>query len=318
MISRKLEVMIEAADPYLIHSRGTAITAFFPYVVWRESSGRYEALDMFLCAARASKGYRFMQPWVEPFVAELFNEECSISIKRAAILASPHMPWVYFTYGECLVQLWAAAAWAIPCTDEIGQIVANTLLQIAACNYLLPRIPSGVWLWVDKRPSLPPDCRERRGGSAQDVVRTVRALGSAGTLTPYLLLVWSEWDYIFDLEETYASIREGLGGIWMGQHREDLLQHLDNILGQLDLGLEHLQRHKPDLEEGDIQRMKAEYGKIKEVLLGVDEEATDRLIREDSGSAILFCLLTPADRCRIPLDVHVCDPSPMSVVAGST
>jgi len=318
MIIRKLEAMIRAADPYPIEIRKTAITAFFPYAVLQEQNGRHEALDAFLRVQNAARPYYFMEPWVEPFVATLLNEEGPISAKRAATLTSPHLPWRYFANGEHLVPLWAAAVLAVPYTDKTGQIIADTLLKIAACSPLLPHIPSGMWLWLNKRPSLPPDCTERRWGSAQGVVQTIRALGDVEALTSYLLLVWSEWDYIYGLEEMSASIREDLGGIWMGHHREDLLRRLDYILGQLDRGLEYLRQSKPSLNEEDIQRMKAEYGQLKEVLLEVAREATGTLVREYHIPATLFGLLTPADRCGIPLEIHVCDPPPISLIACLT
>ena len=101
----------------------------------------------------------------------------------------------------------------------------------------------------------------------------------------------------------------------MGHHRDDLLRRLCHILGQLDLGLEYLRQSIPNLSEEDFQLMKAQYGQLKEVLFEVDREVTGTPVRECLISAILFGLLTPADRRRIPLDVHVCNPSPMSVIA---
>jgi len=59
----------------------------------------------------------------------------------------------------------------------------------------------------------------------------------------------------------------------MRDHQEDLLQHLDYVLGQLDLGLEYLQQHKPNLNGGDIQSMKGRYGRLKKILLEVDGQA---------------------------------------------
>jgi len=72
-----------------------------------------------------------------------------------------------------------------------------------------------------------------------------------------------------------TSIREEFSGIRMGQHREDLLQQLDHILGQLDLGLCHLQQYKQSLNEASIQQMKEQYGELKRVLLEVGREAID-------------------------------------------
>ena len=105
-----------------------------------------------------------------------------------------------------------------------------------------------------------------------------------------------------------ASIREDFGGIRMGHHRKDLLQRLDYILGRLDLGLDHLQQYKPRLTERNIQKMKAQYGGLKKVLLEVDG-AVDILIREPLILAILLSLLTltihpghcPVPMCAIPI-----------------
>jgi len=112
--------MIEAADPHQIQSRRTAITAFFPHAVWQEENGRHEALNTFLHAVRASKVDQFMWDWVEPFVATLLNEESPDSMKRAAVLASPHIPWIHLKNDKRLVQLWVAASLVVPYTDDIG------------------------------------------------------------------------------------------------------------------------------------------------------------------------------------------------------
>ena len=68
----------------------------------------------------------------------------------------------------------------------------------------------------------------------------------------------------------------------MGCHREVLVKQLDHILGQLDRGLGHFQKHKPILKEGHIITAKAEYRKLKEVLLEVDREALETLTRMPS------------------------------------
>lgn len=52
-----------------------------------------------------------------------------------------------------------------------------------------------------------------------------------------------------------------------------------------------------------------------EVLLEVDEEVVDTLIREPPRPTVLFGVLTPVERCRIPLDVHVCNSSSVFPVA---
>ena len=97
-----------------------------------------------------------MGAWIEPFVATLLDEEGPISARRAAVLMSSHTPWVDFTNGERLIQLWAAAVLAVPYTHKIGQIVAGVLLKIAGYSPLLPHIPPSMWLLLEKPPFSPP------------------------------------------------------------------------------------------------------------------------------------------------------------------
>ena len=210
-----------------------------------------------------------------PLVVKLLDEENPLSLKRAAILVSPHVPWWKFANLKHLIQLLTGAASAVPCTDEISQSVVDTLLQIASNGSLRPHIPADMWSWLNKRPSLPPVCTGRYLGGTRDVVQTVRALGDIETLTSYLLLVWSEWGnpYSDGLDEMYTSIREDFSGIEMGYRRVVLLLQLDHVLRQLDLGLDHLRQYSPSLDGDAIWRMKERYGKLKEVLLEVDREA---------------------------------------------
>jgi hypothetical protein len=122
------------------------------------------------------------------------NEESPVSIKQAFILMSPHLPWVWKMGGhEDWVQQWAAAASAVPYTDEIGQSVVDTLLHIASNTSLQPHIPIDMWSWLRKSPSLPPICAGRYWGSFSHVIKIVQGLGDIETLTAYLHLIWSEW-----------------------------------------------------------------------------------------------------------------------------
>lgn len=92
-----------------------------------------------------------------------------------------------------------------------------------------------------------------------NVARQVQALGDIDILKSYLLLVWSEWDHLpscgFCMMCTL--IEEDFGGIGMGCHQEDLIKHLDYILGQLDQGLGYLKQHVPSLHEQEVQKQKS-------------------------------------------------------------
>jgi len=256
--------MTEAADLDSIRSRRKALTALFPCAVWRERDGQHEMLEASLHVAKASDLMGYMWYHIEPFVSTLLHEDSHGSLKLAAILASPHLPWDQFTNSEKSIHLWAAAVSAVPYTNHIGQSVIDTLLRIAYEPLLQPHIPVGVWSWLNKRPSLSPVCRGRYLGSSPDVLHIVRALGDLEILKSYLLLIWSEWDHLRGPSEMAISIREDFSGIEMGYHREDLLRHLDHVLGQLDMGLEHLRKRKESLVEDDVQQMKVQYGELRD------------------------------------------------------
>ena len=314
MITQKLKTMTDATDSKKIRSKRKAITAFFPYAVIQERDGECDMFRLFLNTARASHQWKFMWHRIEPVVAPLLNEKSNASLKLAVILVSPHLPWTRFTNGEHLTQLWTAAASEIPYTDEVGQTVVDTLLQIASDDSLRPHIPDSMWPWLNRPSSLPPVCWGRYCGNHADTIKTIRALGDIETLKSYLLLVLSEWDCP-DLHGTRTSIREDFSGTGMGRHREDLLQRLDHVLGQLGLGLEHLRQHNLNLNEHRIRQTKERCEELKAVLLEVDGEAINTLIREPPRLVIFFDPLTPTDIHRVPLNLYMRVTSPMSVVA---
>ena len=298
-IAQKLEAMISAGDPGPICSKRKTITALFPYAVWQEQDGQHKVLDVCLHAARASKRMDFL--WyhiVQLPIAMLLNEESSASTKQAFILMSPHLSWDWGTV-ENWVQAWATAASAAPYTEEVGQSVADVLLHIAS---LQSHIPHDMWSWLRKSPSLPPVCAGRLYGSSTNTIKIVQGLGDVETLIAYLLLVWSEWEGLSHsaINEMCNLIGDNLSGIKMGYYRKELLQHLDHVLGQLELGLDHLQQHIPQLNEGDIQQRQSQYEKLRKVLLEVDKEAIELLICEPSRLVILFSLLNSCEQLKDP------------------
>ena len=250
----------------------------------------------FLHAARALTHY-YDCVWhhIEPLVIALLAEESPIPLKRAAILTLPHTSLWRLPDGEHLIRLWAAAASAVPYSDDTGQSVVDTLLLIACSDSLWPHIPIGMWLWLNKRPSLYAASWGRRLGSQRNALRRIRTLGDIKIFVSYLLLVWSEWDDLRDegFDEMCFSIREDFSGPKMGDHRQDLLRRLDYVLRRLDLGLEHLRQNKPFLDDRNIQQMKAQYGELENILLEVDRRARGIPIRE----LLLVChplgVLTP-------------------------
>ena len=250
-------------------------------------------LDAFLCVARVTMYHGSAWGRIGPLVIGLLAEESPIPLKRVAILTLPHVLWWRLPGGENMIRLWAAAASAVPCSDDISRSVVDTLLQFARLDSLSPHIPVGMWLWLNKRPSLHPTCAGRFWGSWRNVLRRIRTLGDIKIHVSYLLVVWSEWGYLWEdlFDEMYTKIREDFSGPEMGDHRQDLLRRLDYVLWRLDLGLEHLRQHKPDLDDNDIQQMKAQYGKLKNILLEMDQRPRVTLIRELSRFITLLSVL---------------------------
>ena len=155
--------------------------------------------------------------------------------------------------------------------------MVDVLLQIALVDGLVSSIPIGVWSWLTKRPPLLPTCLGRYVGTRSHVVKAVRALEDVEVLKSYFLLVWSEWDDLRDhrgFDRMCASIREDLSGAGMGNHRTELIQRLDHVLGELDRGLGHLKQHNPDLGKYDLWKMKRRYKKLRELLLEAEKRTS--------------------------------------------
>ena len=62
-------------------------------------------------------------------------------------------------------------------------------------------------------------------------------------------------------------IQEDFSGIEMWRCRQDLIQQLDYVLGQLDRGLDHLKQYKPGLDIDHVLLAKMQYSELKRVLV---------------------------------------------------
>ena len=314
--------MIEATDLNLILRKRKAISALFLYAIYLAQDGQQGMADAFLRVSRASNSNHreFMWRHVGPYIVPLVGKPTTPSLDSIIILASHHVPWNNKRVNKDTVARWAAATSAIPYTEEVGQSVVDALLQIASVASLRPHIPIGIWAWLKRRPSPPPKCLGRWQGIQGNVICHVRALGDIEILKSYFLFIWSEWQpfkYPWEhrsLQEMLTSIQEDFSGIGMGHHRKELVNRLDHILGQLDLGLEHLRLRKPSLDDDDVRVAKEQYRELKKLLLEVDGEAVDTPTRASLRS-VLFGLLTPTDPYRIPLNLHVRFASPVSIIS---
>ena len=164
--------MIEAANPNLILRKRKAISALFPYAVYLAWDGQQELADMFLRVARASNpNYReFMWQRVGPYIVPLIGKPTTPSLDSIIILASHHVPWDSEQVNKDTVARWAVATSAIPYTEEVGQSVVDALLQIASIASLRPHIPIGIWAWLKRQPSPPPECLGRWQGIQGNVI----------------------------------------------------------------------------------------------------------------------------------------------------
>jgi hypothetical protein len=193
LVVQNLKTMIDGEDRSLLRSKRKAITTLLPYAIWQERDGKPEMLDTFLRAIRTSKEWEFV--WCR--IAEKYDpRSLRHASHRALILVLPYIHWDWPEHGwYFLVRQWVAATSAVPYTEEVAQSVVDTLLQIASQEDLSIWIPRHVWLWLTKRPPLPPICSGRNAGTCAHVVKTVRALRNIEVLKSYFLLVWSEWNH---------------------------------------------------------------------------------------------------------------------------
>ena len=267
-------------------------------------------LDVFLDAAKSSQQGAFLWHYIKPFMNTLFSEASDVSLKRTAILALSYTSWDTGDSRD-LVRAWVETVSAIPKEEEVAPSVVDALLQMARFNLLPPGNHGDVWSWLTLRPSLPPMCRGRDQGSHPDVMWQVRGLKDIEILKSYFLVVWSEWDHLWDSFTMCECIREEFSGVEANSHRADLLQRLDEVIGELDKGLAYLQRDKPYLPEWELRSGKGQYEELRKILKEIPEVPeiptcmSSRLIN-------LFDLLTPVDTHRISLNIRMCAPYAVS------
>jgi hypothetical protein len=283
--------MAESEDIFTVRCKRKAVTAFFPYAVWRERDGEHKMMEAFLAAAKVFDSTTLWHPIV-PFIPALFRA----ASPQAVVIASPNVPWHRGLNEASVVDMWAAAISRVTPTEEVERRVVDALLQIASVDSLRPHIPNDSWSWLNRRPVLPPVCLGRAMGTKKHVVRRVKELGDVETLKSYLILVWSEWVPISSpqsLSEMRLAISRDLRGVEKRVHREELVNHLDHVLKQLDLGLGYLRQYNLWIDEEDVQRAKGQYAKLKGILHGLDEGETENPTCEPSMLNILFSFYSP-------------------------
>jgi len=266
--------MADAGEPRKLLDKHKAITTLLPYAVWQERNGRHEVLDVCLRAAGVANVPAFVWYRSSRF-ANIFPSKAT---PRAIVLASPHFRWISLAERGDLVQQWVAAVSVTPYPEEVAQSVVDVLLEVSSRPEFWPYITSDVWPWLKRQPSLPPACAGRRFGTYSNNVKVVRGLKDPEVFKSYLVLVWSEWDPLWDsgFDEMCVSIPQDFGGSGMGHHHADLIQRLDYVLGQLGRGIDYLRQHRTGVNEYSFGKMKDQYGKLRGILLEVNIKAIAR------------------------------------------
>lgn len=262
--------MVKNVGPHSTLSKRKAISALFPYVF---CLGQGQGMvDVISRAAMASNSAAFVWDRIRRYITTLFDTPRPSSLNLVITHMPPYVPWVDTRDSENAVARWATVVLAVQHTEEVGWSVVDALLQIASDSSLRPHIPIELWARIKNQQSLPPCCLGRSWGTRSHIVRFVRGLEDIELLKPYLLLVWSEWDWVYApaLNEMVASIRKDFMGIEMRHHREHLIERLDHVLRQLSRGLGYLRQHKREIDEGQIRLAKEQYRRLKKVLLEIN------------------------------------------------
>ena len=210
---------------------------------------------------------------IRPCIKALIGKSGTPSLNRAIILILPCLDWADWWTDGATVTWWAAAALALPYTEEVGQSVVDMMLQFASSRFLRPHIPIDIWVWLKKRPSLPPWSKGLSRATYSDAIDHIRGLGDIEILKSFFFVVWSEWRCLSDyhLERAEVLIREDFGGIEMRDHRKDLIEQVHHILGELGKGAKYLKLRWPDYYQGHIWFVRGSYRQLEEVLQETDK-----------------------------------------------
>jgi len=244
---------------------------------------------------------------------------CTYGSPRAAVLAGPNIHWGQgrSVDAQDLISKWAAGISTARHTEEVAGSVVDTLLQISANPHLRPFIPTGAWSWLNDRPSLPLTCGGLSSGCDRDIVRTVRALDNTEILTSYLVTVWSEWKLLDygNFVEMQISVREDFKGIGAGCHRAEVGLHRRRIVPAVTEPQRHPRRR---VVARKSRTLLTGYGRpIPRVQEGIAGDGAEGE-RDPRSYASQLYLSQSADPCglhRIPLDLHVCPASPVSITS---
>ena len=194
---------------------------------------------------------------------------------RTAVRALPKVEdaWFHNALKYPFVAHWMSAASHLRYTSEIGQSVVEVLLRMACAYQWRPHITGEAWRWLKRRPQLPPVCRAR-SLCCNDLgaISKVESFNDVEILRDYLIVVWSEWDWLAPWVCSYmcAVIRKRFGGERKKGHRDELRDRLLHIQKQLDLGMDHLRNQGSEMSADYLQPTKEAYRALLETLSEVE------------------------------------------------
>ena len=228
LVTHKLEAMVEAADCQVLSSKREAISALFIYVILEQ--GRQQRMANAISHALQTAGAcrRATSDYIGPYTPMLFRGPNTPSMDSLIILLSPYIDWDSAYLSECDAIKWAAAASAVPYTEEVGWDIASALLQISKHDSLRLHIPLNIWTLLKKHSTPPPPYRAWTMEITPSALRYIHGLEDIELLKSIFILVWSKGNRI-NLNDTYNLFREEFSGIGMWGHRKDLLKWLDGF-----------------------------------------------------------------------------------------
>ena len=283
-------------DPFLLDSKYEAISTLFIYAILEQ--GQQQQVANSILPTLQALGPRRMVAWdyIRPYTPTLFRGPNTPSMDSLIILLSPYIDWEAYHSKNDIIR-WAAAALAVPYTEEVGRDIVSALLQISMYDSLLPHIPLNIWMWLKRHSTLPPLYRGLWARITSSTVRYIRGLDDIQILKSFFILAWSG-DNAIDCEDYMKDLlREDFCGIGMWGHRKDLVERLD---GCSQMGC-----------------YSSQYRSLMNGLLEVETEAAKTLIRTLSELSFSISMLIHAtgNAHRIALHLHLCSAPPLPMTS---
>ena len=148
-------------------------------------------VDAIFCAFGANYGMNLQWRHIKTYITSLFDKSNTPSLNRVIILTLPYVQQhLYPSDATTAVARWIIAALAVP-HSEVDQSMVEALLMVSSNDSMRTHIPVDIWVWLNKRPPLPPLCQGRFNASRRLGFCHIRGLGDIEILKSYLFLIWS-------------------------------------------------------------------------------------------------------------------------------